>query len=119
MAVISVVMIVLLAKEPILNWWFVWGDRVGHRMVGNAMKAKWFYRPIWECEKCFAGQLALWGYFFSHIKGNSPLDWQERGWFSFPGYSLFHHMLTVAFAILTSVIISYYINHITQQRDDN
>lgn len=86
-------------------------------MVGNAMKEKWFYRPIWGCEKCFAGQLTLWIYFFSHIKAVDPVDWAEEGWFNFPGYNLLHHLLAVAIAILSSVIISFYITHITQQAE--
>lgn len=42
-----------LADEPILNWWF---------KIGDKYHGRWFYKPIWGCEFCFAGQLALWTY---------------------------------------------------------
>lgn len=42
----------ILAYEPILNWWFRFGDRY--------FCSTWLYKPIWVCSKCFAGQLAGW-----------------------------------------------------------
>lgn len=41
----------VLAYELILNWWF---------RFGNRYEGKWFFRPVWECAKCFSGQLAGW-----------------------------------------------------------
>lgn len=51
----------VLSKEPILNWWFMFGLR---------FSSKWFYKPIWGCEKCFAGQVALWVYLLNWLSVN-------------------------------------------------
>lgn len=62
----------ILAYEPVLNWWFVWGAR---------FEDKWFYKPIWGCELCISGQLALWSY---------ALNWFAYRYFDlFPGLSEF------------------------------
>ena len=57
-AVFAVSYRLVLAYEPILNWWFRFGLNYSSRF---------FYRPIWGCEKCFAGQIAFWTYLFSWI----------------------------------------------------
>ena len=66
-AVFAVTYRLILAYEPILNWWF---------MFGNKFEKRFFYRPIWGCEKCFAGQIAFWIYLFgwtsSYFNGNAP-----------------------------------------------
>lgn len=43
----------ILAYEDILNWWFRFGSRYERR---------WFWKPVWGCEICISGQLALWTY---------------------------------------------------------
>lgn len=43
----------VLAHEEIINWWFRFGSRYENR---------WFYKPIWGCQNCIAGQWALWYY---------------------------------------------------------
>lgn len=69
-AVIAVIYKKFLSQEPILNWWFKIGDRFYKR---------WFYAPIWGCEFCFAGQLALWTFSLnwlgSNFNENAPF-WQ-------------------------------------------
>ena len=66
-AVFAVVYRLILAYEPILNWWF---------MFGAKFEKRFFYRPIWGCEKCLAGQIAFWTYLFgwiaSYLNTNSP-----------------------------------------------
>lgn len=47
-----------LAYEPVLNWWFKIGDKYHNR---------WFYKPVWGCEFCIAGQLALWTFLLNVI----------------------------------------------------
>lgn len=117
-AIISVTMIVIMAKEPILNWWFRIGEKYGKTIIDGMEHEYWFYRPIWGCEKCFAGQLALWVYFFSHITANDPADWSEHGWFSLPQYNIFNHILTVCVAILSSVILSSHIQKTINENDN-
>lgn len=113
-SIIGVVINVIMPKEAILNWWFRFGEKYGKEIVAGEEKERLIYRPIWGCEKCFSGQLALWIYFFSHIKGNNPVDWSANGWFSFPGYSLLSHILSVCIAIFTAVIFSHFINKIKE-----
>lgn len=43
----------ILAYEPILNWWF---------RFGNKYEKKWFFKPIWGCHLCIGGQFGLWLY---------------------------------------------------------
>lgn len=57
-ALFSVVYRHILAYEDILNWWFVFGAR---------FEDKWFYKPIWGCELCISGQIALWSYLINCI----------------------------------------------------
>jgi hypothetical protein len=56
----SVVYRYILAYEQILNWWF---------KIGMRYEKRWFYKPIWGCEMCIAGQAALWLYFFTSLGG--------------------------------------------------
>lgn len=58
LAVCAIVYRHILAEQEVLNWWFVWGNR---------FENKWFYKPIWGCELCISGQLALWTYVFNWI----------------------------------------------------
>lgn len=70
----------ILAYEDILNWWFRFGSK---------FEGRWFWKPIWGCELCIAGQIALWSYVLS--------------WFS---YSYFEAMPRTASLIL-KVMPSY------------
>lgn len=59
-AVVAYVYKNFLAHEPVLNWWFKFGERFHKR---------WFYAPIWGCEFCFAGQIAFWTYLLNVVFG--------------------------------------------------
>lgn len=48
----------VLAYEPVLQWWF---------RFGNRFEKKWFFAPIWGCVKCISGQIALWAYTLTAI----------------------------------------------------
>lgn len=50
----------ILAYEPILNWWFKFGSRY---------ESRFFYKPIWGCELCISGQVALWLYLLTSLGG--------------------------------------------------
>lgn len=41
----------ILAKEETFNRWWIFGARYENR---------WFFRPVWGCGHCFAGQFTLW-----------------------------------------------------------
>lgn len=51
----------ILSTEPILNWWFRWGAR---------FERKWFWKIIWGCHLCAAGQFAFWSYVISWINAS-------------------------------------------------
>lgn len=53
-ALIAVIYKNYLLAEP-LHWFLRWGER---------WERRWFFKPVWGCPKCIAGQLALWLYFF-------------------------------------------------------
>lgn len=58
-AITAVIYRRFLAHEEIMSWWFRFGDRYFR---------KWFfYKAIWGCEYCFAGQLALWTYLLNAL----------------------------------------------------
>lgn len=55
-AIVAVVYAVVLAQEDVLPAWYRWLERWRDRGGWRARIAK----PLGACEKCFAGQLALW-----------------------------------------------------------
>jgi len=96
-ALIGATVINVLSKEPILNWWFVLGERLGKTVKDRREVERWFYKPIWGCDKCFSGQLALWSFAVTRT------DW---GAFKMQDYSIFCHVLAVCTAVFMSVIFS-------------
>lgn len=60
-AVFAVSYRLIMAYQPVLSWWFQFGMR---------FTGKWFYLPIWGCELCFAGQVALWTYLLNGLAVN-------------------------------------------------
>lgn len=55
---IAVVYRGILAYEPVMSWWW---------RFGNRFEDKWFFKPVWGCELCISGQMALWFYTLLHI----------------------------------------------------
>lgn len=104
-AIISVVYRKILAYEPILNWWFMFGSRFDGRF---------FYRPIWECEKCFAGQIAFWTFAINWILSLNFIGKREISAFLFKiipqyhtnNFSVFLGLIFVCFTILTTFSLS-------------
>ena len=43
----------IIAKEEFFNRWWRYGAKY---------EGRWFFKPLWSCAHCFAGQLALWSY---------------------------------------------------------
>lgn len=56
--IIAAVYRCILAYEPIMSWWF---------RFGNRFEKKWFFKPIWGCQRCIGGQMGLWFYVFVEI----------------------------------------------------
>ena len=105
-AVFAVSYRLVLAYEPILNWWFRFGLNYSSRF---------FYRPIWGCEKCFAGQIAFWTYLFSwiasYLNTNAPFwrflfkivsNYQQAN------YNALNGLIFIAGTILLTNVIAYY-----------
>lgn len=58
----------ILAYEPILNWWFKFGQRYEKR--------SWF-PAVWGCQKCISGQISLWFYSAIVIIPRIRGDWRQ------------------------------------------
>lgn len=83
----------ILSYEPILNWWF---------MIGQRYEARAFYAIIWGCAKCIAGQIALWSSIAIWIFKGYPLSWIP--------ILIFATITAVSVAILTAVFIMNLLN---------
>lgn len=92
-SIVSVVIHCLINNEPVGNWWFRLGRKLGIKLVDGVEVERWFYRPIWGCEKCFAGQLVLWFY---------PITISH--------YSAIHHFISICTAIYVTPILVYFID---------
>lgn len=74
-------------KDYLLSWWF----RFGYEYFGQ-YQGTWkehFYMPIWGCQYCTSGQLALWLYFY--------LFWCD--------YEFYYHIMFISLTILFTKII--------------
>ena len=98
-AIIAIVYKKILSHEPVLNWFFRWGLRFERRL---------FYKPIWGCEKCFAGQAAFWTYLFSWVYTylNADAPFPRFLFFLIPKYNLenWSVFLGVFFVCLTMLL---------------
>lgn len=103
-AVVSYVYREILAYEDVLNWWFRFGLKY---------ETKWFYKPIWGCQLCFAGQNALWIFIFNWISSN--LNEKAPFWrlifFLIPKYgnipySIYLGVFSVSLSILLTFILT-------------
>lgn len=100
----------ILAYEPIMAWWF---------RFGNRYEGRWFFPPIWGCQLCISGQLAGWSFLFLEIL---PIILTETGRISRFGGSLmisiqtlvaflFSLIIAICAAIFTAKLISKVINN--------
>lgn len=95
-----------LAQEPVLNWWFKFGDRY-HK--------KWFYAPVWGCEFCIAGQLALWTYLLNVIfavilKESAPISrliFSIIPKYSFWDFSVFNGVIFICLTIFNVWVVHF------------
>ena len=108
-AVIAYIYREYLAHQKVLNWWFQFGLR---------FEKKWFYDPIWGCQMCFAGQMALWIYFFNAISSN--LNENAPFWrfvfFFIPKYGLEDYdVITGVFSITLSILLTLILTKLIKQ----
>lgn len=103
-AVISYVYIEIIGHEPFFNWWWKFGLK---------FENKWFYKPIWGCQLCFAGQNALWIFILNWVSSN--FDRSAPFWrfifFFIPKYgnldfSVYMLVFSITISILFTLIIT-------------
>ncbi len=65
-------------------------------IVTNTTNKEWIHKITYECEKCIAGQTALW---YCVLSGNYSLEqWTKI-------------VITILYSIFFSIIFAKYINH--------
>lgn len=99
MALIAVVYAHILLREPVLHWWLKIGERYERR---------WFFKPVWGCHKCMAGQLALWLYLLRLV----PYDFKLLIYLPGSGhYSFIGHIFAIYASIFISEILATFYNN--------
>lgn len=97
-ALISVVYRYVLLEE-VLHFWL---------KIGERWERRWFYKPVWGCHKCIAGQLTAWLYLARLIRSNFKLLIYLPG---LGHYSIIGHIFAICAAIYISEIFAYYYNN--------
>ena len=103
-AVISYVYKEIIGREAVLNWWFKFGLN---------FEKRFFYRPIWGCEKCFAGQTALWIFIlnWASTNFNTNAHFWRFVFFFIPKYdettfNVFTGLFSVSLSVLLTFLLS-------------
>jgi hypothetical protein len=78
---------------------FRWSYRT---QTGDELDEQWWFKPLWGCFKCVAGQLGLWGYLVRLIRQTHP-DTLQQFW---AAYSPWQHVLTVCATIFFACILN-------------
>lgn len=65
-AIVAIVYILVLPDQQPFDRWF----RFGNDKFRNTL----IYKPLWDCEKCFAGQLSLWIFILVHVEHYHFID---------------------------------------------
>lgn len=103
---IGSVYIGVLSQEPAFSFWWEFGARFENR---------WFFKPIWSCEKCFSGQFCLWFYLFRSLSVQKidslprflPFPWLK---ISFTDFSLLGLIFSISAAILFASVFTKILN---------
>ena len=100
-AVVAYVYREILAYEDVLNWWFRFGLR---------FEKRWFYKPVWGCQLCFSGQVALWIYFLNWLSTNfnTNAPFWRLVFFFIPKYDIetFNVFLSV-FSVSLTILLTF------------
>jgi len=104
----------VLAHEPVLNWWF---------MIGQKYEKRWFFPAIWGCVKCIAGQIALWSYMFLEVIpsvapgvfGTAYLLYPALHHTSNPAAYFFGMITAICGAILVAMVCARIITNLEKQ----
>jgi hypothetical protein len=101
----------ILANEETFNRWWRFGAR---------FEGRFFFKPVWSCGHCAAGQFALWTYFLLRILPAIVDAIRLNGWlflhsikyFSRGGIVLFCLTIAISTAILVAKVLTYFLNKI-------
>lgn len=80
----------IVLRDKLLSKWFLFG--FNKLSESRTLAGQGIYQIIFNCERCFAGQLALWSYLFRFE------------------YNFVEHVVFIAFSILSVAIITRCIN---------
>lgn len=100
-AVIAYVYAVPLTEpKMILHKWYKFLDRL------LMPRYEWLFKPLVDCEKCVAGQLSLWLYFFPSLNSGSFL-WQfhVKQFTYYPTEHIYFVSLSILFTLLIKKIL--------------
>jgi len=89
-AIFSVVYMLILQHEEPFNKWF----KLGYRLFYN--NANIIYKPLFKCEKCLAGQIALW-YYLAQVF-----------YYKVYQYNFFEHIYFIALTILITFFLAQF-----------
>lgn len=100
----------ILSSEPVLNWWF---------RLGSRHERKWFWRIVWGCHICAAGQFAFWSYVLSWLnasyfdgKGGKSEDIAEAvSLYHFSEFGFFWLVAYVSVSIFSAFVFGAIIKH--------
>lgn len=67
---------------------------------GHDLDSRWWWKPLWGCSTCVAGQWGFWGYLLRYHEGYT------QGWVTALFSTLPEHIAFTAFTIITAIIIS-------------
>lgn len=100
----------ILANEETFNAWWRFGAR---------FEGRWFFKPLWGCGHCAAGQFSLWTYFLlkiipavsqrGYFKGSAPGTWF---YIAAPLTGLFCLIIAISTAILVAKILGHFLEKI-------
>lgn len=100
---------ILAYEKPFTRWW----------QFGARYEKKWFFRPVWECGKCFSGQLAGWAWIFCRIipgiiTARGPRDGFPGFWIYYATHAplgLFCLILAITTAIASAIVLTKVFNN--------
>lgn len=104
--IIATVYMCILPYEEFFTFWWRFGSKFERR---------WFFAPVWGCEKCFSGQFCFWVYLVrcAHVSKINilPVFWHHTAFkLEFVGYSVIGHVFSVCAGIYLAQLFSYFLN---------
>lgn len=76
-----------------LRAWYNYVDAAEQPLRIHRLDDQWWWKPLWGCYRCVAGQWGLWGYLLLIYRHHAP-------------YSLFQHLVFTAGTLLLACIIN-------------